>query len=203
MTPEELASDARYTLAAQFTHAELVGFVVHWFFRRGSWLTRAHHAMSIATLTAIVLCCHSFLRCLRDLFLAFAILIVVVLPLHELLHALAYRAVGARDVRWEYSLRMGAVWVIAHRFVANARPFLIVALAPFVVINAILVAAAIAFPHSAVLLLFVVLWHIHGSIGDWSLMNFVWLHRGRGFVTFDDAEEGKSYFWLRVADERG
>ena len=122
---------------------------------------------------------------------------MVVLPLHEALHAVAYWLAGARDVRWDYSLRMLAVWVIAHRFVVSTGAFLFVALAPFVVLNALLVVAAIAFPQYAVLLLFVLLVHLHGCAGDWSLVNFVWLHRERGFWTYDDAVTGKSYFYGR------
>ena len=189
----------RYELLAELTHAELGEFVLQYFFRRRSPVVWAHHAMSLATLTAVVLVAvgqhRSFLRCLGDFGLAFAALFVVILPLHELLHAAAYRLVGARDIRWEYSVRMLAVWVIAHRFVAETRTFVIVALAPFVVLNAALIAAALAFPQAAVLLLFVLLWHLHGSIGDWSLLNFMWLHRERGFWTYDDAAAGKSYFF--------
>jgi hypothetical protein len=136
--------------------------------------------MSLATLTAIIFVAldehRSFLRSLGDFGLAFVALFVVILPLHELLHAAAYRLVGARDIRWDYSMRMLAVWVIAHRFVAGTRAFLMVAFAPFVVLNAALIAGAIAFPKIAVLLLFVLLWHIHGTAGDWALLNFVWLH---------------------------
>ena len=190
-----------YDLLAELTHAELGEFVLHYFFRRRSWLIGAHHAMSLATLGAIVLIAidqgRSFLRCLGDFGLAFVALFVVILPLHELLHAFGYRVVGAQDIRWDYSTRMLAVWVIAHRFVAGTRAFLIVALAPFVVLNVALIAGAIAFPNVAVLLSFVLLWHLHGSIGDWALLNFVWLHRARGFFTYDDADAGRSYFFGR------
>lgn len=203
MTPsvDELTS-SRYALLAELTHAELGGFVLHYFFRRRSWLVWAHHLMSLATLAGIVFVAieqhRSFLRCLSDFGLAFVVLFVVILPLHELLHAAGYRLVGARDIRWDYSTRMLAVWVIAHRFVAGTRAFLIVALAPFVVLNAALVAGAIVFPKVAVLLLFVLLWHLHGTAGDWALLNFVWLHRARGFWTYDDADVGKSYFFGRA-----
>lgn len=202
VTLNELASP-RYELIAELTHAQLVSFVIEYFFRRTSWLTRIHHAMSIATFATIVAVAYtqhrSVLRCLGDFALAFVALFVVILPLHELLHAAAYRLAGARDVRWEYSTRMAAVWVIAHHFVVETRAFLFVALAPFVVLNALLIALAIAFSQYAVFVLFVLLWHLHGSIGDWALLNVVWLHRRRGFWTFDDAEAGKSYFFSRPA----
>jgi hypothetical protein len=198
--PERLAPP-EFALLAEMTHASLAEFVIEYFLRRRSWLTHAHHAMTIVTVAAAVLVAMRTGRplklCVLDFFLALAALFVIVLPIHELLHAAAYRLSGARDIRWDYSLRMAAVWVTAHRFVATARPFVFVALAPFVVINAALLLGAIVFPKLAVFLLFVLLWHLHGSIGDWSLLNFIWLHRERGFWTFDDAEAGKSYFYGR------
>lgn len=202
MQPEELDSP-RYELLAQLTHATLIEFVLEYFLRRTSWVTWVHHAMSVATLGAIVFVAveqqRSFLRCLTDFVLALVTLVIVILPLHEALHALAYRMAGARDVRWNYSWKMAAVWVIAHRFVAGRGAFLFVALAPFVVINALLIARAMSSPRFAVYLLFVLLWHLHGCAGDWSMVNFVWLHRRRGFWTYDDAILGRSFFYGRVA----
>lgn len=202
MTVDDLAPP-RYELLREMTHLQLGEFVLEYFFRRLSWVIWMHHAISVATLGAIVAVAltqqRSFFRCAGDFFLALLTLFVVILPLHELLHAAAYRLVGARDVRWEWSGRMMAVWVIAHRFVVGTRAFLIVALAPFAVLNATLLAHAIVFPQVAVYLLFVLLWHVHGSAGDWSLLNFVWIHRARGFWTYDDADSGKSYFFGRAA----
>ncbi|HEX6087097.1 MAG TPA: DUF3267 domain-containing protein [Thermoanaerobaculia bacterium] len=202
MTVDDLAPP-RYELLREMTHLQLGEFVLEYFFRRLSWVIWMHHAVSLATLGAIVAVAltqqRSFVRCAADFALAFVTLFVVILPLHELLHAAAYRLVGARDVRWEWSGRMMAVWVIAHRYVVGTRAFLIVALAPFVVLNALLIVLAIVFPQVAVYLLFVLLWHVHGSAGDWSLLNFVWIHRARGFWTYDDAEAGKSYFFGRAA----
>jgi hypothetical protein len=201
VTIEDLSS-AHYTLLGELTHASLIEFVVRYFFKRGSWLTRVHHAMSILTVTVIIAIAwiqhRSWLNCLGSFGLALVMLLLFVLPAHEALHALAYRMAGAEDIRWEYSLRMMAVWVIAHRFVANARTFVFVALAPFVVINVVLIVAAILWPSLAVFLLCVLLWHLHGSSGDWSLINFVWLHRARGFWTYDDAVTGRSWFYGRA-----
>src|SRR5687767_14526747 len=181
-------------------HASLAEFVIEYFIRRRTWLVWLHHAMSLATIAALTLVIDAQDTTLRAglaaFGLAFVALLVVILPIHELLHAAAYRLAGARDIRWDYSMKMAAVWVIAHRFVATTRPFVCVALAPFA-INAFLVGGAILFPRFAVYLLFVLLWHLHGAIGDWSLLNFIWIHRRRGFWTFDDADDGRSYFYGR------
>lgn len=199
---EDLAS-SDYELLGELTHASLADFVVEYFLRRGSWLTRLHHAMSILTLIAAVFIAwmqgRSWSDGLQSFGLSLVTLFVVILPLHELVHALAYRAAGARDIRWDYSPRLLAVWVIAHRFVADRRSFVVVALAPFLVINTAIVVAAILWPERAVFLLFLLLWHLHGSSGDWSLLNFVWLHRRRGFWTWDDADGGRSWFYGRAA----
>jgi hypothetical protein len=201
MTPDELSHD-RYQLLGEMTHATLADFVVEYFLRRGSWLTHTHHALSFITLAAAVAVAvmqgRGFARAFLDFGMAMVALFMIILPLHEALHALAYRLSGARDIRWDYSLRILAVWVIAHRFVVSTRAFLFVALAPFVVLNALLMAGALAFPGYAVLLLFLLLLHLHGCAGDWSLLNFVWLHRERGFWTYDDAVAGKSYFFGRA-----
>lgn len=199
--PDQLASD-RFALLAEMTHASLADFVIDNFLRKTSWLTRLHHAMTIATVAAVLIVAMKSGRplkwCLLDFVLALVALFLFVLPIHELLHAVAYRIVGAKDIRWDYSWRMAAVWVTAHRFVATAGPFVFVALLPFVVVNAALILAAVLVPQAAVFLLFVLLWHLHGCIGDWSLLNFIWLHRRRGFWTFDDADAGKSYFFGRA-----
>ena len=198
--PDHL-STGEYELLAEMDHSSLTDFVIEYFIRRRSWLVWLHHAMSVATILAVALTIRAqaitFKQGFTAFALAFAALLVVVLPLHELLHAVAYRLAGARDIRWDYSVKMAAVWVVAHRFVATTRPFVFVALAPFVVINTILIAGALLVPKLAVWLLFLLLWHLHGAIGDWSLLNFIWLHRQRGFWTFDDADLRRSYFYGR------
>ena len=199
--PHELDAPG-FALLAEMRHASLAEFVIEYFLRKATWLTRLHHAMSLLTLGAIVFTAiatgRTLNQCMAGFFLAVLALAVVILPIHELLHAVAYRLAGARDIRWDYSLRMAAVWVVAHRFVATTKPFIFVALAPFVVINALLIIGAIVFPKVAVFLLFLLLWHLHGAIGDWSLLNFIWIHRQRGFWTYDDAETGTSYFYGRA-----
>lgn len=197
-TIEQLRS-GEYRLLAALSHARMAEFLIEYFLRRGTWLTRLHHAMSVATLGAIVWVSVArgtgWLYGVKAFGLAFVALFVIILPLHELLHAVAYRMTGARDVRWDYSVRMLAVWVIAHHFVEGTRAFVFVALLPFVVLNALLLAGAVVFEEATIFLLFVLLWHLHGASGDWALLNFCWIHRGSEVWTYDDAERGESYFY--------
>lgn len=184
------------------SHPHLAEFVVDYFFRRRSWLTLLHHLLSGLILGAAIGIAWqsglSFLDGLKAFGLALVALFVVILPLHEALHAIGYWLVGARDIRWDGSWRMLAVWVVAHRFVAGAQAFAFVALAPTVVLNAIILIAALLVPKLAVFLLFLLLWHHHGASGDWSLLNFFWLHRRAGVWTYDDAERKESFFFGRA-----
>jgi hypothetical protein len=197
-SPESVSRDC--SLIAEIRHERLVEFAREWFLHRGSWLTRVHHACSIATTVAIiatVVVQGLSWSVTTQLALAFVALLFPILPLHEGLHDLAYRAIGARDLRWAISWRMFAAYVMAHRFVATARPFVVVALAPFAVINALLAGGAMLWTRYAVFFLTLLLLHLAGTSGDWAMLNFLWHHRGRDVVTFDDAEAGVTYFYGR------
>lgn len=178
-------------------HAALVEFAAEYFFRQTSWIVWLHHATSIATLAVLIAAATGAgLRTFAWQFaLAFVAFPPIIIPLHELLHALAYRLSGARDIRWSYILRYLAVYVLAHRFVASRGVFVFVALAPTVVINAMLIAAAIAWPSWSVFFLTSLLLHIAGTSGDWAMLNYYWLHRDRVIYTYDDADTGMSYFY--------
>ncbi|HUP48220.1 MAG TPA: DUF3267 domain-containing protein [Thermoanaerobaculia bacterium] len=195
---EELRGPA-FELLDEFRHDDVVSFVARWFFDRPSWITRLNLALSLAALAAVFVTAGllrvPFLQALAQFGLGVIVMAVVVLPLHEALHAAAYRMTGARRIRWRILWKYVAAYVVAERFVAGARAFFFVALVPFVVITPALIALAVAFPRWGVLWLTVLLLHTAGVSGDWALMNYYWTHRGREIFTFDEA--GQAYFYVR------
>jgi hypothetical protein len=186
-------------------HPDLVDFAAEYFWRRPSWLIRAHHAVSISVLIALIVVAfrswRGFTPFMLQLSVACVLFIALLLPLHEVLHAFAYRIVGARDLRWNWSRRGFAVFVLAHRDVVAARPFVFVALTPFVVINAALIAGALVVPRYAVAWLVLLLFHTAGTSGDFALLNFLLGHRGRAVYTFDDAETQETGFYAAAPAE--
>ncbi|HEX7152872.1 MAG TPA: DUF3267 domain-containing protein [Thermoanaerobaculia bacterium] len=196
MTPDELHG-GEYELVAVLTHDDIAHFAVQYFLHRHSWVTWLHHLMSLATIAAAVAAgWGSAGASFAQAGLGLLAMVIVILPLHEALHALAYRLCGARDIRWSYTLRTLVVYVTAHRFVVTTKPFLFVALAPFL-LNVPLVICALVWPQYAVFFLAILVFHLHGESGDWAMLNFIWIHRDRGFWTWDDADAGKSYFYGR------
>ncbi|MGZ8709914.1 MAG: DUF3267 domain-containing protein, partial [Thermoanaerobaculia bacterium] len=178
---------------------DLLTFAARYFFEKTSWITRLHHILSLIALGAIVATVIvrdlRWLTALAQFALGFVVMFVIVLPIHEGLHALAYRMAGAREIRWKMIWRYLGAYVVAERFVASRGVFFFVALAPFVVITPVAILLAIVFPAWSVLWLTVLLWHTAGVSGDWALMNYYWLKRDREIFTWD--ESGRSYFYAR------
>lgn len=59
----------------------------------------------------------------------------LLIPLHEYIHVLAYKMLGAKYTSYDVNLKKFYFLAIADRFVANRSEFTIVALAPFVIIT--------------------------------------------------------------------
>lgn len=125
----------------------------------------------------------------------------LLLPLHEGIHALAYRRMGAQRVRIRYDVKRLMAYCIADREVVPAQEFLLVCVAPFFVLNALLalgVALASGVPQ---LLMIGALWlHVGACSGDMALVQFLWRHRDTPIVTYDDEAAGESYF-LGILDQ--
>lgn len=199
-TPEisDLQQDAQFQLLAELGHDNIMPFVSEHYWQKKTWVTWLHYLFSLAILAVWVIIGLQDKLSFDAWFTQFGYAVlafVVLLPVHELIHGVVYQAFGARDVRYGMSLRNFYAYAIAHRFVANQRIFSWVALAPFMVINGLLILAILFFPTISFFLLGVLLLHTAGTSGDWALINFLWLNRQRQVYTFDDAHEKKSYFY--------
>jgi hypothetical protein len=125
-------------------------------------------------------------------------LALVLLPLHEFIHVLAYKSQGARKTSYDANIRKFYFMALADKFVANRKEFRVVALAPFVLISSILVVllflvqgnwdltiAGILFAHTAM------------CSGDFGLLSYFEFHRDKDVVTYDDINSGVSYFFAK------
>lgn len=122
----------------------------------------------------------------------------LLIPLHEGLHMLAYKLLGARQTRMVAHWKKFYFLAIADGFVANRSEFRIVALAPFVVISLLLGLLSIVLGPSAMLSLrFALL--VHGGLcsGDFGLLSYFESHKDREILTVDDVQAGVSRFWIR------
>ncbi|MCS6980221.1 MAG: DUF3267 domain-containing protein [Flavobacteriales bacterium] len=119
------------------------------------------------------------------------------IPVHEGLHALAYRLSGARNVRVEAHWRQGYFLALAPRFVADRRSFFFVAFLPFVLITG---------AHGLTIVFIKAEWvtgvwgslimHTLGCVGDFSVVRLFLDRSDCEVVTYDDLS-GTTYFLYR------
>ncbi|MFW5994736.1 MAG: DUF3267 domain-containing protein [Spirochaetia bacterium] len=124
---------------------------------------------------------------------------IAIIPMHELLHALAFRIRGARHIRFGAKPRQLIFYAIARNFVADYREMRFILYLPAVVISVGLVVSML-FPSAffATSIAWVVFIHMSACTGDFALASFMSRHRSLGIVTTDDeAEELVTCFYLK------
>jgi len=123
---------------------------------------------------------------------------ILVIPLHELLHGLAYRILGARKIRFGADLQQLIFFVTADRYPVSGNELYFLAMIPFFVINvATITISAIWFPQVILFPAFFLLCHNIMCIGDFALANYVFRAQKKVF-TYDETEKKKSYFYEEI-----
>jgi len=124
----------------------------------------------------------------------------LVIPVHELIHGLAYRILGAKKIIFGADLKQFIFYVTADKYPVSGHRIIFLALLPFAVINAVTILALLTyFPDKMIFGGFFLLSHNIMCIGDFAISNYVRLS-GNRIYSFDVPEEKKSYFFERVED---
>jgi hypothetical protein len=136
---------------------------------------------------------------LSVILVSFILFAIIVIPLHELLHSLAFKILGAKKVSIHAQWSRMLFYAIADKFVMNSREFIFLALTPFVIINMTLVFGILCLHGElkvmAVIFLF---FHLTGCIGDFALLGYLYKNRHQNILNYDDKELEKSYFYEEV-----
>jgi len=127
--------------------------------------------------------------------LSFSLLIII----HELLHGIAYKLVGAANVSYGGSLREFVFYAAANKFVADKNSFFKIALAPFVVITALsIVTFLIGNVYIKWLAFGVLFGHTSLCGGDFAMLSFFEEHKEKEIFTYDDMENRVMYFYEKI-----
>jgi hypothetical protein len=124
------------------------------------------------------------------------------IPLHEWIHGLVYKAQGATDVRYGGSLWKLYFYAIAHRFVVSSRQLVVVALAPLVVISLLCILLALVSPPATPFAMALLFMHATAASGDFAILSYLWEQRDKTIYTYDDADTRKSYFFIMKEETR-
>jgi len=190
----ELQDTRRYELIASVAHSEIIRFI-HLYLKRLSWVTGVYWAVNVAAVVFVVLRCMRTELSAVDAFstvcLGMVLAYVILLPMHEYAHAIAYRLAGAGETRVRFHLSRLTASCEAPGAVVSGKEFVLVCMTPFLTLNPIL--ALLAFLVSqgkpALLIAGGLLLHVGACSGDIAQVNCIWQYRGRSLFTYDDAEQ--------------
>ena len=198
LEPSDLSDPHRYQLLDVLDHDDLVPDIAAYLWRptplRNGYL--AANALVLVLVGWLVSQAEvGWLNALLQVALGMVGGYLLLVPVHEGIHALTYRAFGARDVSITYRWRSLSAFCIADGFVADSREFTWLALMPFLVINTALIVLIVASESFRLPLTGALLLHAGACSGDAALLNYLWLHRQTGVLTYDDAAAKRSYFY--------
>jgi len=202
----DLENNPRYKKILEISHEELIVFVSD-HIRPDNLPIRLFYLFNLPVLGYIffklydIIFIHplNWIYLLSVILLSFILFAIIVIPVHELLHALAFKILGANKVSIHAQWGRMLFYSIADKFVMNSREFIFLALTPFVLINLGLVFGIIClhgeFKVMAVVFLF---FHLTGCIGDFALLGYLYKNRHQNILNYDDKELEKSYFYEEI-----
>jgi hypothetical protein len=205
-TPGDLQNDGEFELLAEVSHQKLREFIVEQITKEKT-IIRIYSIYQVimiglfaALLTnAIVLFIKGNHNPLIQTGLGTLFSVTALIVIHELLHALAYLATGAKKISFGMILKKFIFYAMADRQVIAPRAFHLVALTPLVVVKLACIIGAIWVAPQPSIYFFMSIMCLHSLFcaGDIAMLAFYRLHREKEIYNFDNKSEGKTYFYAR------
>ena len=139
---------------------------------------------------------------LKQFLYGLIISLTIVIPFHELIHALGYFVLGARKIRFGAVLKHFAFYAVADDFVVGRNAFIFLALSPFIIVS-LLNFAGLFFVSGYASYTYVSVLFFHATMcaGDFALLSYFEFHREKELYTFDDVGKKTSYFYFRKQED--
>ncbi|MBA7557467.1 hypothetical protein ES705_50224 [subsurface metagenome] len=121
--------------------------------------------------------------------------LTIIIPAHELIHAIGYLLLGARKIRFGAAIKHFAFYAVADDFVANRRGFIFLAISPFVVVS-LLMLSGFLFVQGYASYTYISAMFFHAT--DFAMISYFEYHRDKEVYTFDDVKNKTSYFYYKT-----
>ena len=140
----------------------------------------------------------NFISLLKQFLYGLIISMTIVIPLHELIHAIGYFILGARKIHFGAVLKHFAFYAVADDFVADRRSFIFLAISPFIVVS-ILTIFGFFFVHGYAGYTYISVLFFHATMcaGDFAMLSYFEYHKDKELYTYDDVKNKTSYFYYR------
>jgi hypothetical protein len=202
---DNIRSDPDFHLLDKLRYEDIVEFATEYIRKR----TRSIRAYIIIVIALFVFQWSAFaygitvtnlnsVSLLKQFLYGLVISLTIVIPLHELIHAIVYIILGARKIRFGAVIRHFAFYAVADDFVADRRGFIVLALSPFIVVSILNLLGVILVPgYASYTYISVLFFHTTMCAGDFALLSYFEFHRDKELYTFDDVDKKTSYFYYR------
>jgi hypothetical protein len=200
---EQLAAKG-YELHSSFSHQDLVHFIKPYMEKPNRFARMYKGSLILLLLLALggagfMVGSGRFSFQILNYFLMGIGLVVFLIPIHEIIHGIAYKMVGAPSVQYGVVWKQAVFYAMADRHVIGFSAFRLVALAPFVFINALLLIGIFTLPGYWPYTSFsMLLFHTLFTGGDFALLSFFQEHRHLDMLTYDDQATGMTYFYAKA-----
>jgi hypothetical protein len=201
---EDLEDQCKYRQILKIPYEDLVTFVLDYIRRKSGlmvffWSTCIVF-LGIALFVRINISGYfPFKNIFLHTVLGLVIFPILCVPVHELLHIIPFYFTGAKNIRVSMDLKQYMFYVTAHKHVATAKQFWFVGVVPFLIISLLTLLLILNLPGlwkwSLSLFLFA---HATMCAGDFAMLNFYFLHRGKKIYTYDDADLKIAYFYEEI-----
>ncbi len=188
-----------YSLHAVLHHSEIATFIKPYFFK---WnFAMIFYRLFIILLTVYIIYTlrqteafwHFFLQVLFGI-----ALFAFIIPIHELVHGIAYKISGAKKVSYKAEWKKFVFYAMADGFITKKISFVLLAIAPFILLNSIMILCLFLIPSTYYfVLLGLLLMHTAGCSGDFALVSYFETFWEKDPVTYDDVIAKVSYFYIR------
>ena len=206
MTVDELQKSAAYHLLLMLPHDDILPFVREQF-SNGTLVIRFYGLFNVVLLLLMMASAFQDINngligwgeVLGQLGLGTLLVFTLLIPIHEGLHGLAYKIVGAPRVSYGVNWKMFYFYAVADRFVVGRNSFYFIGLTPFVIVSLL---AILGFFFASVklnwMLWGVLFMHTTACAGDFALLSFFEKNKDMGEIwTYDDVREKRSYFYVK------
>lgn len=208
-TVEQIVKDSRFQLLDKLHYDDILDFATEYVRKR----TRSMFFYLVLIIAFFILQWSAFLygifandmntiSLLKQFLYGLIISLTIVIPLHELIHALGYLLLGARKIRFGAVLKHFAFYAVADDFVVNRNAYIFLALSPFIVVS-LLNLAGFIFVHGYASYTYISVLFFHATMcaGDFALLSYFEFHRDKELYTFDDVPKKTSYFYYRKPED--
>jgi len=198
---EDLNDESRFRHLMTLSYDDIAFFVIE-YIRRKSVITIFFWSVCLIFLGISIVIriniagYYKWIQIFYHSLIGIILLPIVIIPVHEFLHAAPFFITGARNIRVGADLRQFIFYVTVHRQVITPGKFKLVAWFPFVTVSIISLVLIYFLPGlwkwSLSLFLFV---HATMCAGDIGMLNFYYINRPKKILSWDDVDKREAYFY--------